>query len=153
MKEKNEFQPTAEMAQAAQDYIHAEAHYLTIEPIVKEIQQALLTETQYRHRETNQVITNPKDTWLMSDVDFNQYNVLLHHCYLEKGFNPKYGYCPLLIAEDELRKAGKKLIDSLRSITGLGAMDVINAKDGKGLMHFKEFIDVSLRLLVPYLRN
>ncbi|STO91552.1 hypothetical protein [Fluoribacter dumoffii] len=148
---KKEFHPTTEMLQTAQEYLQAEAYYITIEPIIKGIQQALLTESQYRHRETNKVITNPKDTWLMGDIDFTQYSNLLHHRYLENGFQPKYGYCPLLVAEDELRKAGKKLINSLHSITGLSAMDVINAKDGKGLAHFKDFIEVSLRLLVPYL--
>lgn len=139
------------MLQATKDYFIAEAKYKTTEPIIKEIQEKLLSEIKYRNRETGVVITQSKETWLMSDSDFDKYYAFLYPRYLEKGFNPKYGYCPLLIAEDELRKAGKKLIDAVYPITGLAAKDIINSKDGKGLKHFKEFIDVTLRLFVPYI--
>lgn len=146
-----DFHPTTEMLQATKDYIIAEAKYKTIQPIINEIQETLLSEIKYCHRETGHVITQPKDAWLMSDSNFDKYYASLYQRYLEFGFNPKYGYCPLLIAEDELRKAGQKLIDTMQPITGLTAMDVMSSNDGKGLKHIKDFIDVTLRLLVPYM--
>ena len=57
---KKEFHPTIEMINATKDYIRVEAQYLTVEPVIHEIQRSLLAKMKFRHRETNQVITDPR---------------------------------------------------------------------------------------------
>lgn len=143
------FHPTPKMLNAAQSVLVADAKKQTIEPIIKDIQRSLLSEMQIFHRDKNNLITEPENAWQMSCADFGKYTTRLHGRYLTGGFKVKYGYCPLLIADNELREARKQLVNVMESITGLNAIQVLNAK--KGLEYFNNLVEITLRLLAPFI--
>lgn len=56
-------------------------------------------------------ITNPKYDWLMADDDFNKYLDECAKMYLRLGLKVASDCCPLLIADDETRKAKRHLLE------------------------------------------
>ncbi len=145
------FHPTEFMILSAKACLAAEAWLETIEPVINGIQQAVLLELRPRDNQTKEVITSPKRAWMMAENDFKDYEALLHQKYINEGFRVEFGYCPLLMAEEGLRKAKLRLATSMEKTTGLNPQKLLCGKNGIQL--FDEYVELTLRLLTPYIKN
>ena len=150
---------TADMVKAAETLFLAMAYTQTIRPIVEGYQKKVLAEIKpkvskkFLEMGTSQrVITEAKDTYLMNDNDFQVY---LKRCAEEAhkaGFKiPNDDYCPLLIAESLERDAEHALIEAMLPITHISKDTVLCSRDG--LENYKKLIDLSLRLLAPFVKK
>lgn len=61
-------------------------------------------------------ITEVHNDWMMSDGDFARYIVECEKMYVRLGFTVPKDNCPLLIAEDEVRKAKQTLLETCQPI-------------------------------------
>jgi hypothetical protein len=146
---------TADMVKAAETLFLAMAYTQTIRPIVEGYQKRIITEIkpvvcQRFQSFGNTAITEGKDTYLMNEYDFKLY---LKRCAEEAhkaGFKiPNDDYCPLLIAKSLETDAEHALIKAMYPITHLEANDVLCA----GLDKYEKLIDLSLRLLAPFVKK
>lgn len=154
---KADIKITQEMKQAAKNVFMAMAFTQTIKPIVRGYQQKIIDELkpeiseQFKKHERHTTIT-PENTYLMNDADFKVY---LRRCNEErikaKLHVDNEEFCPLLVAEDLQRQAERAFIDIMEPITHLTADRVLLSKDG--LDNYAKLIDLSLRLLAPYVDN
>lgn len=118
---------TPELSLATAQYITAQATCETLEPIITGLQRALLQTYQFRCAEEWRLatpelpafVTDPRQTYLMDDTDFGLYSAKLHQAYLAHGFKINYGYCPLLIAQHNLSRAARQMVDAAEYFTGL----------------------------------
>lgn len=152
----NKFVPTAEMIAAAESVFMAMAMVETIRPIVVGYQTAILAEGQWHikpefaSRLGDEVILDPKHSYLMSEEDFAVY---LAQCKIARDKAKLHvdhdENCPLLVAEHLLIQAEHALIDAMSGVTKI-------AKDGLlsvGMGEYKQYIDLTLRLLAPFVKN
>lgn len=151
MDTKN-FKPTNDMIKNAELVFLCMAEVETIKPIVKGYQKKVLAKhnfkcaSEWRKEEGLKTILDPKHDYLLSEEDFKIY---LQDCRIEqekaglKTDSPEH--CPLLVAEDNLRKSENDLITSFELITGLKLNDVNRRLDTR-----KNFIDLTLKLMSQY---
>jgi hypothetical protein len=141
---------TQDMKQAAKNVFMAMAFTQTIKPIVEGYQHKILNEMQFKDKYTGDIITNPFNDYLMSADDFNTYLRMCNYERIKAGLKVKSAeYCPLLVAEDLQRQAERVFVETMEPITHLTADKVLCSKDG--LANYKKLIDLSLRLLAPYI--
>jgi hypothetical protein len=57
--------------------------------------------------------------------------------------------CPLLVAEHLARQAEQALVDAMSEITNLSVDKLLSS----GQDQYKQFIELTLKLLAPYVRN
>jgi hypothetical protein len=148
---------TPEMKQAAKTVFKAMAFAQTIRPIVEGYQQKIIDEIKPRVDPKhgwakNKTVTTFKDSCLMCDEDFKIY---LKRCNEErikaKLHVDNEEFCPLLVAEDLQRQAERAFIEAMEPITHLTLDKVLCSKNG--LENYRKLIDLSLRLLAPYVDN
>jgi len=148
---QKQFKPTKAMIEAAQMVFTTMAMVQTVKPIVRGYQKKVLAEHQFigGHDETDlHVILDPKESWLLNDNDFKVYLDETNEEREKVGLkvdNPEH--CPLLVAEHMQIQAEHLLIDSMEPVTKLKAEDIYN------LDHYKRMVDITLRLLVPFVKN
>lgn len=152
MKEKKlEFNPTPEMLQSAKNVFMAMAHRDIIKPIVEGYEKKILEDLQPKYRKDSReqgTITNLDHTYLMEDETFLEFN---RRCHIERMkanlhvSNPEF--CPLLEAEEIVRQANNKLLDSLGPVTGINSSKALRC----GMENYRKMIDLSLRLVVRYM--
>lgn len=118
-----------ELQRTAAAYLNCLATEERVRPVVIAYQTKVLAERQYRDDETGEIITDPKNAWSMNEIFFVEYSALLDIEANKAGFDVPVDHCPLLIAENETRKARRALIDALRYITKIGSDDVLNLDD------------------------
>jgi len=145
---------SADMIAAAETLFLAMAYTQTIRPVVEEYQKRIIAEIKPKVCEKfaqfgNNAITEAKDTYLMNDDDFKVYLQRSHDEALKAGFKVEMDYCPLLIAESLETEAEHALIKAMYPITHLEANDVLSA----GLDKYEKLIDLSLRLLAPFVKK
>lgn len=151
------FKPTRDMVTAAEAVFQCMAFVETIRPIVKGYQQKILDYEKYAYdkqwiergeKTWGDWIDNPDHTYLMGDDDFQHY---LKRCNEERekaGLKvERPEYCPLLVAEELLRKARRVLVEVMEPITHIRADDLWNPKDRDRL------VELTLRLLAPYVKG
>lgn len=143
----DEFRPTREMLNCAKDILIKKAYVDTIKPVILGIQKDVLEQQQYRNEVDNKIITDPKYDWTMGLSKHEEYCKLVSAKYRESGFEFEEAYCPLLIAEHDLRIANSKLVDSMEQITNISKSDLIS----KGLDKYNDYIDITLKLLINYI--
>ena len=149
------FTPTPEMTAAAEALFMAKAYVQTIKPIVEEYQKRIIAEINPKVADRFSwigftTITEAKDSYLMNEADFNIYLQRCHDEAIKAGFQvPEFGYCPLLIAEDLERQAEHALVNAMFEISHLSVNDILCS----GLEKYHKFIDLSLRLLAPFVKN
>jgi hypothetical protein len=148
---------TQDMITAAENLFLAMAYTQTIRPIVEGYQKRIIAEIKPEVCEkfsklATITITEAKDTYLMNDNDFQVY---LKRCAEEAhkaGFKiPNDDYCPLLIAESLERDAEHALIKAMLPITHITKDMVLYSENG--LENYKKLIDLSLRLLAPFVKK
>ena len=120
-------QITPELKSAVETYFLAKAYEETIRPIVEGYRTQILLENNFEYRDDlfeserrkpdSKFVKDEKDTYLMKDEQFTVYLGLVHEQHLSHGFDVKeFGYCPLLIAEDNTRKAKRLVLESAEYI-------------------------------------
>lgn len=151
---------TEDMKQAAKTVFKTMAFTQTIRPIVRAYQLKIIDEMKPQVNERDaknyrlgfKIITDPKDTYLMNNEDFQVY---LKRCNEErikaKLHVDNEEFCPLLVAEDLQRQAERAFIETMEPITHLTPDKVLCSKNG--LENYRKLIDLSLRLLAPYVDN
>ena len=147
-----DFIPTNEMILAAKNYLLHEAWLNTIKPVVHEVQCKVLAELRPRNKNTNEIIAAPKEVYFMNNADFKDYLAILHGAYAMKGINIEFGHCPLSKAEHELVEAKKELVNAMEPVAKLKTIEFFTCGQ-KGIKLLDEFVDISLRLLAPYLKD
>lgn len=158
------FVPSVEMVRAAELCFIAKAYTETVRPIVLANQNKVLSENFYkcgnelaikvleRGGEVNEFCKTTHDLVYISDKDFGDYHAKCYALNTQKGLkveNPDY--CPLLVAEEVERKANRHLCETMEPITKLSVDDVLCSREG--LENYHKLIDLSLRLLVPFVKN
>lgn len=147
---------TSEMIQGANDVCVAQAWVQTVKPIVEGYQKEILGRHQFTNKGEQErlknskrgpiaerVILNPKDSFLLSDVDFEVYH---NECKKARDLaNLKVEndeQCPLLVAEWNEIKAKREFIDAMTPITGFTADQATYS-----LEYFKKAVDLCLGLV------
>lgn len=150
------FTPTTEMVATGLAVVMAMAHLQLVGPVVRAYRLKILKEGQwmvrpeYAERLDREIITDIRDDFLMTDADFAEYDARCKTARDEaKLFVSDPECCPLLVAEARLVAAENEMITAMSSITNIRADQVLSL----GLGQRKEFIDLTLRLLAPFLHS
>lgn len=149
------------MIAAAEHVFLAMAFEQSVRPIVEGYRRRILAERTWRcapdlvermerrpsDQPVGQYVTDTKDTWMMEKADFAVY---LERCNAERitaGLVVEHeSYCPLLVAENITIQAKHALCDVIAGVTNIPAKTAARLKlDG-----YRKFIDLSLRLLAPF---
>lgn len=155
-----QFQPTSEMISAAKAVFLAMAFVETVKPIVKGYQTAILEKHRFLidpnllkidgFGDEDPVILVPERTFLMNADDFNVYIQETYEARDKAGLTvDQPDFCPLLVAEELLRKAEAALIETMKPVTKLTGDHLLCA----GLDKYEKYIDLTLRLLAPFVGN
>ncbi|WP_194727401.1 hypothetical protein [Noviherbaspirillum malthae] len=155
VKTKQPFMPNAAMLDAAEAVLKAMAILGTVRPIVEAYQTEILAKGQWKVmaecREPgarDEIITEPKLSFLMSDSDFAVYHQRCDEARKAAGLSITLeGGCPLLEAEELLRVAQRAMVDSMADVTQITANKAVTLP----LEQYREFVDLTLRLLVPFI--
>lgn len=158
-----EFIPTQNMIDAAKAVFVAMAMVQTLEPIITGIQRKLLEEGKYpcdskwseRARSDGEYITDPNQSYLMSEKDSKKYLDLLHEEIIKAGFDVKKHYCPLLIAKSDLTDAKRELIIAMEPVitpkTGLTYEVLVTTH--RSIEKIDQVVDMTLKLLAPFVKK
>ncbi len=147
MENKTIFKPSVEMIKTAQEVFLNMANIEIIKPEVEKIQKEVLKENGFECSVFN--------TYTLNDKSFKVY---LKECrkkfieikLIDENFNKDF--CPLLVAEDNLRKAEHKLINVVckelkDKLNGLTAEQI-----NRSLNHRKKFIELNLKYLSQFIK-
>lgn len=150
------FTPTPAMISAAETLFTAMAFAETIRLIVLKYKTEILAEgrwhikSEFATRLKDEVILDPRRSYLMSDEDFAIYNT---KCKIARDkANLKVDHdeqCPLLVAEELERQAKRALINAMADITKITADKLLNA----GMVKYDHYVDLSLKLMAPFVRD
>ena len=142
---------------------HAELQRERVDSLIKEILTTAKYYTDPKHMtrgRTQTMITDPKDTWLLSDKEHIDYLLDLKASlqkagYTIKTYDQEHSYnCPALTAEDLQRETEGLLIDSAAEMLGENK-DFRSKLLCAGLDKYHKFIDLVVRMVVnmPDFRN
>ena len=155
------FTPTEEMISAAKAVFQAMAFVETIRPIVMQYQTEILAENKWRISPEfakpsfraiyeDEVITDPKNSYLMSAEDFKEYSLKCKIARDKANLRvTENRFCPLLEAEHLLVQAKHALIDVMAETTKIQSQDILRS----GMDKYNQYIDLTLRLLAPFVQN
>lgn len=142
---------TKPMLGAALAVVMCKAAVETIEPIVLGYQQKILDYEQYDVDkkwvergmfDANDWIKSPKDTYKMDNTEFKHYIKRCREEQAKSGLKTKSpDHCPLLVAEHQLVRAKRLLVDIMEPITRISYKDVYRPKDRD------ELVELTLRLI------
>jgi len=145
------FNPTQEMIDAAGKVFFCMTHLMTIEPIIKALEEKLLTEMQLKEvRNPEKVIVDSKYLYLASEKDAELYCEAYSSILSKNGYEEfaKDGKCPFLVAKKELTMAENHLIEVMEPITQT-SIELLSSS-GDFLKNRAELIDLTLKLLAPF---
>lgn len=147
------FTPTNEQIVAAETAFLAKAHLSLIEPIVRAYQRKILASNRWKadpehcRRGESEVILDPKDAYLLPDDVFAVYDAQCKASSVAAGLHvddPRF--CPLLVAEEQVRLAERALVDEIGKTVGVTADQLIRA----GLANYRKFVELNLKLMAPF---
>lgn len=164
-QELSKFTPTASMIHAGETVMMAIAHEQVIREVVEPIQQKMLDEYNLEYDVEQYQLDDEfirwnglycktwKYTYMLRDDDHKLLMVKLHHIYVnEHKFNLKeVGYCPLLSAEQLTREAKRAFAILMMPVTHIDPDNVLCMANG--VENFAKLIDLSLRLIAPFVTN
>ena len=145
------FKPTQEMIDAAGKVFFCMTHLMTIEPIIKTLEEKLLVDMQLKEaRNPNKSIVDSKDVYLASEKDAELYCETYSSVLSKNGYEEfaKDGRCPLLVAKKELTMAENHLIKVMEPITQT-SIELLSSS-GAFLENWAKLIDLTLKLLAPF---
>lgn len=147
------FTPTPEMVKAAETVFLAMAFVQTIRPVVLKYKTEILAQGQwpiraeYSKRLDQRVILEEKESYLMSEAHFAQYDA---KCKLARDKAKLHvdnnDQCPLLVAEHLLTQAEHALLDVMQELTKVEKGKVF----GLGMAQYRSYLELTLRLLAPF---
>lgn len=145
------FVPPAAVVRAAESVIMAMAIVDTVRPIVRQYQQRILREGQWRIarqwielKMDDQVILDPKNDYLLEPRDAALYYARCNEAReAAKLTVEQVGNCPLLEAETLLQRAEGELVTAMVPVTGINLDQVLLLPIEK----YRQYIDLSLRLV------
>jgi len=154
-QEMKTFKPSVEMIQIAQEVFLNMANVEVIKPIVERIQSQILQKhkfkiaKKYKNQERDEIVLSNERTYLLNEKDFKVY---LDECrkeeikikLIDESFNKDF--CPLLVAEDNLRKAEHKLINIMGKPFNIKAENLYKTE------HRRKFIDLNLKYLSQFIK-
>jgi len=158
--------PSQELLSAARAVVTAQAFVETIRPKVHKIQDdlifALSPKVAPEHREGRRAVEGEyvtrENAWMMSDEDAQRYYPQLDTEYRKAGFTEiKPGECPLLVAENLLRKTERMFMELSIELTAKAGFTpemvekIITCEYPNGLERRREYLDLNLRYVVPFL--
>lgn len=167
--QKKHFIPTTEQISSANALIMSMAYLQTVTPVLKQMQQDVIDTFKFKWdfdklgkfwkenhelfiKEHSEFCKKESNMYMVSDEDFNHYMQEYSKLFTEKGFTVKeFGYCPLLVADSLHIEARRLFIDAMEPITKLKFDDFFRTTDWKKNMD--SCVDISLRLMGPYLKN
>ena len=144
-EDKKNFKPTPEMIMAAETVFLAMAFTETIRPVVVGYQTKVLEKHKflYTRKEDGDYVKTSEHTYLMKETDFKIY---LEECNKEQelaGLKTETpDHCPLLVAENEQRKAENILMEVFKPLTGLDVSRINMRLDTR-----KKFLDLTLKYM------
>jgi len=152
-----DFEPTNDMKSAARAVFFAMAYVETIRPIVKKYQHDILK--KYKFRTSNEkiesgrrlfpdeIVTDREHVYMLSRDDFNFYLEECRVAQKEAGLKTDSpDHCPLLVAESILTDARTILCEAMEPFTKVNKHLVLCS----GLDNYRKYIDLSLKLLAPF---
>lgn len=149
------FKPTPPMIEAAKAVFMAMATKQLIEPIVRGYQSEILakhqwhTRPEWRERLGDQVITDPKLSYLLSAEDFAVFDAECKAARQAANLHvEKDDQCPLCVAETNLIKAQARLMDAMSHVTNLSWDRCRILPTEKR----EQAIELTLQLLGPYVK-
>lgn len=137
------FDPTPEQINAAATVFKCMAWLQTVQPVVDNYQRTILCDLGWSHIE-------PGRSWMLPDKVFKIYN---QRCKDARNAakllveNPDF--CPLLVAKNLLSDAQGVLIDLMEPVTGIPRNGLLCL----GLKEYHEYVELTLRLLAPYVKE
>lgn len=152
---KVQFVPTPTQIAAAQLVFMSMALLQSVEPIVTAYKNAILAEGQWRigrHQDRlgDRVVTEHKDSYLLSDEDFATYDALCKQARDMVGLVVEESeHCPLLVAQDVLVQAQQLMVSEMESVANITWDMLLN----QGLQVLHEYIELTLKLLAPYCKS
>jgi len=152
LQEAKTFTPSPSQISAAEAVFMAKAYTETVRPIVEGYKRKIIMECCFKDKEGRPIMHESR-SYRMTDEDFKDYDSFCDDEAKKAGFDVPAGYCPLLIAEDQERKAKRNLaelmLNDLRPmIPGLTLELLLRRLDD-----YNKFIDLTLRLLAPYVKG
>ena len=115
-------------------------------------------DAKWGERVTEPGILTPKNAYLMSDEDASIYYPEREKAIRKAGFTShKVGYCPALIAEDLQRQAERLFMEASVELTAKAGLTpemiekIISCGLPNGLERRKEYLELNLRYVVPFL--
>jgi hypothetical protein len=135
-------------------YTFAEITREAVDKIQREILAELqfMTKPHHRSKDHPHVCLDPKETYHLSDSDFQVYLDESHKRTREAGIKPadmERDYCPALVAESLLRDATHALINAVGKMIGWpNALDSLlcHIADGK----YDQFIELSVKMVLVH---
>jgi hypothetical protein len=147
----SKFVPPAALVRAAESVFMAMAIVDSVRPIVKQYEERILREGQWRIARKwvdlnmdDRVILDPNEAYLLEAGDAALYYSRCQEARKAAKLTvSEEGNCPLLEAEGLLLTAEGELVKSMAPITGLDLDRVICLEPNK----YRKYIDLSLRLV------
>ena len=107
---------TPAMRETARNYCRLKASAARIRQQIDAEQLKIILANDFRYDEiadelAGQRITTVKDAWLMSEEEFQRYEMECRKMRERLGYKVQEGECPALIAENEVRKAQRNLFN------------------------------------------
>lgn len=150
------FVPTTAMVEAAENVFLTMTFEQTIRPVVVKYKTAILAEGQWRIRPQyterlgGEMIHDPKQAYLMADDDFAVYDAKCKQARALAGLQvDNDDQCPLLVAELLVSQAEHALITVMSETTKVTVHKLLCA----GMEKYKSYVDLTLRLLSPFVKN
>lgn len=152
------FKPSPIMLLAAGNVFKAMAWVDVIKPVVEGYQKEILARHQWhiakewseKRGAPDRIILEPSRSYLLEDDDFKIYHKECHEARDKAGLKvDNDDFCPLLVAQRLLTEAQHGLIDAMTPTTGVEVDDLFY----NGMRDYDKYIDLTLRLLAPYLRT
>ena len=96
---------------------------------------------------TDRVIADPEHTYLLNDTDFNIYLTEVKEARNKAGLKVENDdFCPLLVAERQEIEAARVMLKTMIPITKIDPDSIWKTE------HWHKLIDLTLRLLAPYVK-
>lgn len=140
----------AKMMEAAYKYQALDDEAKKTKALIEPLQLQIIQNNNYRYGDdeadelAGQPIKKLEHAWRMDDNDFQKYLDECDKLYKRLGFQIEKGYCPILIAEDEARKARKTLIDECQPILLGMTYQMLSKK----IKHLEQATECLLQLLI-----
>lgn len=144
MIKSNNYQTTEELANAHRALIRARENHQYIESKVACIELQLLLDGKYCDEE-GEPVKEREGIEALSEWEFERFYKDRHLEILkvrEEGFAVEEGYCPALIAKNQLRKAENAFVDAGEFIAGVTS-DELNAR----IKFRREYIETLEKLI------